>query len=132
VDIRPISCMDGASHFCQVFYDNVRIPLSSVVGEVNDGWNVAMATLGFERGTAALAEQIMMSREIERLIELAQTQVGPDGVRPAIKDDEICARLANLRAEIAALRAMSYASISRAQRNFVPGSEGVIIATYNS
>lgn len=132
VEIRPIACMDGASHFCQVFYDNVRIPLANVVGEVNDGWNVAMATLGFERGTAALAEQIMMSREIERLIELAQTRTGPDGVRPAIKDDEIAARLATLRAEIAALRAMSYASISRAQRDFVPGSEGTIIATYNS
>jgi alkylation response protein AidB-like acyl-CoA dehydrogenase len=132
VDIRPIGCMDGTEHFCQVFYDNVRIPLKNVVGEINDGWNVAMATLGFERGTAALAEQIMMSREIERLIELARVLPGPDGVRPAIQDDEIVARLANLRAEIAALRAMSYAAISRAQRNFVPGSEGTIIAIYNS
>ena len=132
VDIRPIKCMDGASHFCEVFYDNVRIPLKNVMGEVNDGWNVAMATLGFERGTAALAEQIQMSREIERLIHLAQTRIGPDGLRPAIKDDEIAGRLASLRAEIAALRAMSYASISRAQRDFVPGSEGTIIAVYNS
>ncbi len=132
VDIRPIRCMDGASHFCEVFYDNVRIPLKNVVGDINDGWNVAMATLGFERGTAALAEQIQMSREIERLIELAKTRIGPDGLRPAIKDDEIASRLANLRAEIAALRAMSYASISRAQRDFVPGAEGTIIATYNS
>ncbi|MDB5430061.1 MAG: putative acyl-CoA dehydrogenase FadE17 [Caulobacter sp.] len=132
IDIRPIPCMHGASHFCQVFYDNVRIPLEHVVGEIGDGWNVAMATLGFERGTASLAEQIMMSRVVERLIELAHTELGPDGVRPAIQDDEIATRLATLRAEVAALKAMSYTSISRAQRNFVPGSEGTIIGCYNS
>ncbi|MDB5430065.1 MAG: uncharacterized protein JWP35_1181 [Caulobacter sp.] len=132
VDVRPISCMDGASHFCQVFYDNVRIPLENVVGDLNAGWSVAMTTLGFERGTAALAEQIAMAREIERLIELSKTRLGPDGVRPAIKDDLIAARLATLRAECAALKAMSYASISRAQRDFVPGAEGTLIATYNS
>ena len=132
IDVRPIPCMHGASHFCEVFYDNVRIPLKNVVGDINDGWNVAMATLGFERGTSALAEQIMMSRVVERLIEMARQRVGPDGVRPAIQDDEIIVRLATLRAEVAALRAMSYASISRAQRNFVPGSEGTIIGTFNS
>jgi alkylation response protein AidB-like acyl-CoA dehydrogenase len=91
-----------------------------------------MATLGFERGTAALAEQIEMSRVVEELIELAGSRTGPDGVRPAIKDDEIASRLANLRAEVAALRAMSYASISRAQRDFTPGSEGTVIAVYNT
>jgi alkylation response protein AidB-like acyl-CoA dehydrogenase len=132
VDIRPIDCMDGGSHFCQVFYDNVRIPLKNVVGNINDGWNVAMTTLGLERGTAALAEQIMMSREVERLIEFARIIPGPDGTKPAIEDDEILSRLATLRAEVSALRAMSYASISRAKREAVPGAEGTIVAIYNS
>ena len=132
VSIRPISCMHGSADFCEVFYDDVRIPLKNVVGGINDGWNVAMATLGFERGTAALAEQIEMSRVVEELIALAHERVGPDGTRPAIQDDEIAARLATLRAEVAALRAMSYASISRAQRDLVPGSEGTLIALYNT
>lgn len=132
VTIRPIKCIHGSADFCEVFYDNVRIPLENVVGQINDGWSVAMATLGFERGTAALAEQIELSRVVEELIELAHDRTGPDGVRPAIKDDEIASKLALLRAEVAALRAMSYASISRAQRELVPGAEGAVIAVYNT
>jgi alkylation response protein AidB-like acyl-CoA dehydrogenase len=132
VTIRPIQGMHGTADFCEVFYDDVRIPLANVVGEVDGGWNVAMATLGFERGTAALAEQIEMSRVVEELIQLAKERPGPDGRQPAIRDGEFAARLAMLRAEVAALRAMSYASISRAQRDFTPGAEGTIIAIYNT
>ena len=53
IELRPILIMTGPDqqHFCQVFYNDVRIPLSNVVGEINEGWTVAMATLGFERGT---------------------------------------------------------------------------------
>jgi alkylation response protein AidB-like acyl-CoA dehydrogenase len=73
-----------------------------------------------------------MSRVVEELIELARSRPGPDGIRPAIKDDELAAKLAVLRAEVAALRAMSYAAISRAQRDFTPGPEGALIALYNT
>ena len=41
VEVRPITALDGTIHNCEVFYDNVRIPLSSVVGEIDDGWSVA-------------------------------------------------------------------------------------------
>lgn len=132
ITIRPITGMHGAADFCEVFYDDVRIPLKNVVGQVNGGWGVAMATLGFERGTAALGEQIEMGHVVEQLIDVAKVRPGADGIRPAIKDGEFAARLAMLRAEVAALRAMSYASISRAQRNFTPGVEGSIIALYNT
>ena len=132
VTIRPIVGMHGVADFCEVFYDDVRIPLKNVVGEVNAGWSVAMATLGFERGTAALGEQIEMGRVVEHLIEVAKVRPGADGIRPAIADGEFAARLAMLRAEVAALKAMSYATISRAQRDFTPGAEGSIIALYNT
>jgi len=132
ITVRPIRTMSGGSHFCEVFYDDVRIPLANVVGEINDGWSVAMSTLSFERGTAFMADQVELARRVERLIDLAKTQIGPDGKRPAIKDDEIASRLAMVRAEIAALRAMTYTGISRAVRTGSPGPQGSMIRLYFS
>ncbi len=132
VQVRPILTMAGGAEFCEVFYENVRIPLANVVGRLNDGWSVAMSTLGFERGTGFIAEQMALAREIEELIAEARTRTGPDGRRPAIADDEIARRLAQLRAEIAALRAMTLAGISRAKRQPVPGPEGSLTKLFFS
>jgi alkylation response protein AidB-like acyl-CoA dehydrogenase len=129
ITINPIVTISGAKHFAQVFYDNVRIPLKNVVGEVNDGWSVAMATLSFERGTAMIEHQMELAQKVEQLIELAADVRGFDG-RPAIKDEAMAARLGQVRSEVAALRAMTYMSISRAQREAVPGPEGNIVALY--
>ncbi len=131
IEIQPIYNMAGTHHFNQVFYTDVRIPLSNVVGKVDDGWRVALSTLSFERGTAFLANQLELARAVEELIEVAQHHVGPDGVRPAIKDDEIASKLAELRAEVAALRAMTYRSISIVERNNGPGAEGSIIRLFH-
>ncbi len=49
VDVRPIKQMSGGSSFCEVFFDDVRIPDNLRLGEVGDGWNVATTTLSFER-----------------------------------------------------------------------------------
>lgn len=93
----------------------MRIPLSNVVGEINDGWSVAMSTLGFERGTAFMSEQVELAEKLESLVELARGTVGPDGRRPAIADDEIAGKLSVLRAEVNGLRAMTYMTVSRAR-----------------
>jgi alkylation response protein AidB-like acyl-CoA dehydrogenase len=132
IDIRPMMTMAGTRHFCEVFYDQVRIPLANVVGGLNQGWDVAMSTLSFERGTAFMASQVELSRTIECLIDVARTTAGPDGRRPAIQDDEIARQLAAVRSEIAALRAMIYAAISRNARQDAPGPEGSIIRLYHS
>jgi alkylation response protein AidB-like acyl-CoA dehydrogenase len=110
IDVRPIQSMDGEREFCEVFYDEVRIPLSSVVGQLNDGWRVAMSTLSFERGTAFTASQVRLASTVEHL----------------------AARLATARAEVAALRAMTYAVISRGVRYETPGPEGSIVKLYFS
>jgi alkylation response protein AidB-like acyl-CoA dehydrogenase len=130
--VRPIMTMDRDDHFCEVFYDEVRIPLTNVVGTINDGWRVAMSTLSFERGTAFTVGQVQLAIIVEQLLDLARERVGPDGRRPAIADDEIARRLATVRAEIAALRAMTYASIARNARQAQPGPEGSMIKLYYS
>ena len=131
IDIRPITTLTGDQHFCEVFYDEVRIPLRNVVGQLHDGWRVAMATLGFERGTAFLSEQIRLARRLEDLAALARSVPGPRAGR-AIDDDEIGRRLALARAEVEALRAMTYRSVSLAVRTGVPGAEASIIRLFFS
>jgi len=132
IEVRPIVTMSGGAEFCEVFYENVRIPVANVVGKLDDGWGVAMSTLGIERGTGFIPEQMALAAEVEELIAEARVRVGPDGRRPAIADDEIARRLAQLRAEVAALRAMTLATVSRARRQPVPGPEGSLTKIFFS
>jgi alkylation response protein AidB-like acyl-CoA dehydrogenase len=129
ITIRPIDTMAGDQHYCEVFYDDVRIPLTNVVGDVNDGWKVAMATLTSERGGAAASLASEAGEVIERLAALAASRSGPDG-RPVIRNEEIASRIARHRAEAAALRSMTYANISRAIRGEAAGPEGVMAYLY--
>jgi len=131
IEIRPIPTMTGVADFSEVFYTDVRIPLGNVVGRINDGWSVTRSTLGFERGTALMALQMELSQVVEDLIELAREVPGPAGGR-SLADGEIQRRLAVARAEVAALRAMTLAGISRAQRSPVPGPEGSMVKLFYS
>ncbi|CAN5812074.1 acyl-CoA dehydrogenase family protein [soil metagenome] len=127
IDIRPIETIEGGAEFCEVFYDNVRIPLSNVVGQIDNGWSVAMSTLSFERGTAFTANQVRLATVIEDLIDYARDHVGPDGRRPAIADDEIARRLARARASVASLRALTYQNICLAMQTQTPGPKGSMV-----
>ena len=80
--------------------DDVRIPLTHVVGGLGNGWKVAMSTLSFERGTGFIADQVKQGHEIAELVAAART----NGM---IRDDRIADQLAQMRAEVAALRAMT-------------------------
>ena len=132
IEIRPITTLTGDHDFSEVFYDGVRIPLANVVGKLNDGWRVAMATLSFERGTAFLSEQVRLARRVDELVQLARSVPGRGGQARAIDDDEIARRLALLAAEVDAMRAMSYRSISLAARTGMPGAEGSMIRLFFS
>lgn len=130
IELRPILIMTapGHHHFNQVFYNNVRIPLSNVVGPLNQGWKVAMSTLGFERGTASMSEQIRYNVVVEKLVDMARERFGAT----ALEHDEIGARLAQLRAESAAVRAMTYIIASRAATGQPPGSEASLMRAFFS
>ncbi len=129
IEIRPVLSMSGEHHVNMVFYDNVRIPLKNVVGGIGEGWSVAMSTLGFERGTAFLADQVEMAHKIERTIALAKRTRLENG-KLAIEDDEIAHRLARIKADTMAIRAMTIAGFSRIERSGVPGPEGSMVKLF--
>ena len=64
--------MTGEAEFNEVYFDEARTAKGLVLGDVNDGWKVAMATLGFERGTAFLSQQLAFQRELAEIIGIAQ------------------------------------------------------------
>lgn len=132
MEIRPIKTLAGNQDFSEVFYDGVRVPLKNVVGEVNDGWRVAMATLSFERGTAFMSEQVRQARRVDELVGLARTAPGPGGQARAIDDDEIARRLARVKAEVEAMRGMTYRSLSMVARTGMPGPEASLIRLFYS
>ncbi|WP_030754577.1 acyl-CoA dehydrogenase family protein [Streptomyces griseus] len=73
VEIRPIVQLTGTSEFNEVFFDGARTDAAHVVGAPGDGWKVAMATLGFERGVSTLGQQVGFRRELEAVIALARS-----------------------------------------------------------
>jgi alkylation response protein AidB-like acyl-CoA dehydrogenase len=72
IEVRPIKMISGESEFNEVFYTDATTPKDNVVGGVNDGWRVAMALLGYERGEAAATQPIRFQAEVDRLLMLAK------------------------------------------------------------
>jgi len=72
VEVRPIEQIDGSAEFNEVFLTNVRCPKENVVGGVNNGWKVAMTTLGFERGTSATTGYRRFLKEFNEILQAAQ------------------------------------------------------------
>lgn len=131
VSIRPIETMTGSHHYCEVFYDEVRLPMANVIGEVNGGWQSAMATLSFERGTGTIMARTAMARDVEDLIALARTTPDPDSGAPLSANARIMDELAMLKARVAGTRALTYKVISQAEAG-VTGSDSALIGLYFS
>src|ERR1700759_4965505 len=72
VEYRAIKQLSGAAEFCEDFLDEVRAPLFNVIGGLNNGWRVAMTTLGHERGGRATVAHLGFEREFWELVETAR------------------------------------------------------------
>lgn len=125
IDLRPINTIAGSSEFCEMFLDDVRIPVANRVGDENDGWRVAMVTFSFERGTAFTSEQLSAMNQLAELTALAKATVTSDG-RTAWDDDEIRREIGRLDAHFRALWALTKRNVSQAERTGVPGPGGSV------
>jgi alkylation response protein AidB-like acyl-CoA dehydrogenase len=83
VTIRPITQLDGETGFAEIFFDDVRVPVANRVGEENQGWQIAMATAGFERGLM-LRSPARFQHTARKLVELYRVHAAT--ADPALRD----------------------------------------------
>jgi len=113
IEIRPITQITGTSEFNEVFFDGARTSLDNVVGEVDDGWRVAMGTLAFERGASTLGQQADFANELDAIVELARKsgRAGDPVIRQRIADAWIGLRILRYNA-LRALRPLERGEVT--------------------
>src|SRR5580700_8957247 len=124
VEVRPLRQMTGESEFNELFFRDVRVPVANVLGKVNDGWNVAMSTLMYERGSYGARLHLIFKIFITRLIELSRST--QRNGKSAAEDPIIRQKLAQCSAEIEIMRFNQMRAFSRISATGVPGPEGSI------
>lgn len=129
VSIRPLRQISGESEFNETFFDDVEVPVENLVGEINDGWRIAMTTLAYERGPEdCLARQIRFKRELDKLIDVAADMPMDDGVvsdDPCVQED-----LGRAIVEVDAMRLVALRSFSRFLNGEERGPDASIIKLY--
>ena len=119
ITVRPLILMDGEREVNEVFFDDVKVPLESLVHEENKGWTVAKYLLGHERmNTARIGTS---RREMERLKEFAATQV-KDG-KSLVQDPRFRDRLTRLEVELMALQVTNLRFLDQLRGGKPPGAE---------
>jgi alkylation response protein AidB-like acyl-CoA dehydrogenase len=121
VTVRPIIMLDEDHEVNEVFFDNVRVPVSNLVGQENKGWTYAKYLLGHERtGIAAVGRS---KRELARLKTLARREQ-KDG-RPLLQDTLFAAKVADLEIELMALEMTVLRVLAEAHK--APGPEASVL-----
>jgi alkylation response protein AidB-like acyl-CoA dehydrogenase len=120
ITVRPLVQMTGGKGFNEVFFEDVRVPRENIVGEKNNGWQVAITTLMFERGGGA--GQAGAMQEVMELISLAK-RLPRDG-KTAWDDSGVRQRLAEFASEAFALKCTGYRQLTRQLKGMPPGPEG--------
>jgi alkylation response protein AidB-like acyl-CoA dehydrogenase len=119
VSVRPLREMTGESKFNEVFYDNLRVPKENLVGELNDGWRVSLATLMYQRLSAGTRHPV--ERTINELIDLAKN-INFLGM-PAARHPYVRQTLARFYAEGQCLKLGRYRVLTSHLKDKIPGAE---------
>ena len=124
VEVRPLRQITGDPEFNEIFFTDVRVPKENVVGEINQGWNVAMTTLLHERGTLGFALTARLEVLVRKLIALAK-QTSVNG-HTAAEDPLYRDRIVKQWIEVQELRFLNYRALTGLVKTGVPGPEGSI------
>ena len=104
ITIKPLYYLDGRHFYNEVFFEDVHVPASNIVGEENNGWQVAQTLAGFER--SSLGTVMTLQRQLEDLVKYCNnTKVGG---KLLAQDQRIRSRLAEVACGIEANRTLAY------------------------
>jgi len=123
IEVRPIKMISGESEFNEVFYTDAVCPKGNVVGELNNGWAVAMTLLGYERGEAAATVPIRFRAELDRLLLMAKE-------RGIASDPLIRQRLAWCYSKVQMMRYLGMRTLTQFTKGHHPGPDGAIAKLY--
>jgi len=115
ITVRPIAQLDGDTGFAEIFFDEVHVPAENTLGGVGQGWSVAMATAGFERGVS-LRSPARFNVAVERLIKLWVRIGDPD-------DDAMRDAVADLWMQAEGYRLHTYMTVTKLLEGGTVGSE---------
>ena len=136
VQIRPITNMLGAGEFCEVFFTGARTRADLVVGAPGDGWKVAMAALGVERGTLLMPQQLGFEREAEEVLRLARSAGGLGAAAAAGLDAAAAAglshRLVDAWIAVRLMRVTALRTIGELVAGRTPGAQAATSKLYAS
>ncbi len=120
VTVRPLVQINGDAEFNEVFFEDVRVPKENLVGDLNQGWMVAITTLMFERVSSSsfyrFEKLLPQLHEVARRIEL--------NGRPAIEDEAVRQQLAQFSIEAEAIKYNELRRLTRQLHGQPPGPEG--------
>ena len=120
VEVRPLVQITGDAEFNEIFFKDVKVPKSQILGEAGEGWAVAMTTLLHERGTLGMA---LATRAQITAAELADhTRKLGRGSDPLVRQ-----KVAQHTIEARALQLNGYRALTAMKRNGIPGPEGSLL-----
>jgi len=128
ITIRPATTMYDGS-FANIFYDDVRIPLENIVGEVNGGWKVLTGALAFERGLVGGGIVLKVAHAFEQL--RAHVMAGEGDVPPLSEDPIVRDRMAVLASEIEVGRLLMMQCAELAADGITPPEYGAISKVFS-
>jgi alkylation response protein AidB-like acyl-CoA dehydrogenase len=109
IEVRPLVTLNGAADFAEVFFNDVRVPVDSLLGPLDGGWQVATTTLSHERAGAARLYAGMQVQLQDLVSDLADSAA--DG-RPALENSATLRRLGEIAVRISYLELLCKRSIS--------------------
>jgi len=120
VRVRPLVQMTGEAEFCEVFFEEVHVPASALVGRPGQGWEIAMGILAHERGPVwTFTFQRKIRRSFDHALRVARS-------RGLVNEPLVRQRLAQAYIEVELLRLTGYRSITRLKKTGQPGPESSI------